>query len=281
LDDVDFTILAATSVLRDLMEKCPPAEACRDAFERMSKATVQMCMSTTGFGLDLSTGRPHTRSDATSRPSFTSVSEETSYPNLGVSQSQGPRQEMRDKSRRPPPKFDMNLRDLFPDDINQDDLTSQSYVRQYHPQFVPQPNQPVPVQTQHPSRQYSFPQHQQQVLNSQINAGLGINAGQPSAGSTSQYPHQQQQQQQQQQETARQMQGNPSETSDFYNTTGPYGMDLTNAPELDFLQSTDLNQNTDTTGIDLGFGLGMDFQHDWSDGTGVDIFDGFFFGNAG
>lgn len=79
----------------------------------------------------------------------------------------------------------------------------------------------------------------------------------------------------------RQMQGNPSKTSDFYNTTGPYGMDLTNAPELDFLQSTDLNQNTDTTGIDLGFGLGMDFQHDWSDGTGVDIFDGFFFGNAG
>lgn len=49
MDEVDFTILAATSVLGDLIDKCPPAEACRDAFDRMSKATVQMCMSTTGF----------------------------------------------------------------------------------------------------------------------------------------------------------------------------------------------------------------------------------------
>ncbi|CAZ83072.1 unnamed protein product [Tuber melanosporum] len=45
MDDVDFTILAATSVLGDLVDKCPPAEACRDAFERMSRATVQMCLA--------------------------------------------------------------------------------------------------------------------------------------------------------------------------------------------------------------------------------------------
>ncbi len=32
------------------MNKCPPAEACRDAFERMSKATLKMCLSTTGLG---------------------------------------------------------------------------------------------------------------------------------------------------------------------------------------------------------------------------------------
>jgi hypothetical protein len=274
---VDFTILAATSVLRDLMEKCPPAEACRDAFERMSKATVQMCMSTTGFGLDLNAGRPDTRSDAKPRPSFASMSEETSYPDPSVTQSQIPPQERQVKSRRPPPRFDMNLRDLFPDNINHDDLTSQSYVRQYQPQLVPEPNQSVPVQKQLPPRQYTFPQQQQQVLNSQVNAGLGMNTNQPSTGSTSQYPHQPPQHQ----ETARQLQGNPSKTSDFYNTPGPYAIDLANAPELDFLQSTDLSQNLDTTGVDLGFGLGMDFQHDWSDGTGVDIFDGFFFGNAG
>ncbi|KAI4255961.1 MAG: hypothetical protein LQ352_002312 [Teloschistes flavicans] len=42
--------LSATSVLGDLISKCPPAEACRDAFERMSRATVKMCLSTTGFG---------------------------------------------------------------------------------------------------------------------------------------------------------------------------------------------------------------------------------------
>ncbi|KAI5821311.1 fungal-specific transcription factor domain-containing protein, partial [Pyronema omphalodes] len=45
MDDVDFTILAATSVLGDLVDVCPPAAACRDAFERMSKATVQMCLN--------------------------------------------------------------------------------------------------------------------------------------------------------------------------------------------------------------------------------------------
>lgn len=39
MDEVDFTILAATSVLGDLIPKCPPAEACRDAFDRMSKGT--------------------------------------------------------------------------------------------------------------------------------------------------------------------------------------------------------------------------------------------------
>jgi hypothetical protein len=50
MDEVDFTILAATSILGDMIDKCPPAETCRDAFDRMSKATVQMCMSTTGFG---------------------------------------------------------------------------------------------------------------------------------------------------------------------------------------------------------------------------------------
>ncbi|KFY08576.1 hypothetical protein V492_06105, partial [Pseudogymnoascus sp. VKM F-4246] len=49
MDEVDFNILAATSVLGDLVEKCPPAEACRDAFDRMAKATVQMCMSTSSL----------------------------------------------------------------------------------------------------------------------------------------------------------------------------------------------------------------------------------------
>ncbi|KAK6518695.1 Fungal specific transcription factor [Arthrobotrys conoides] len=45
MDDVDFTILAATSVLGDLSDRCPPAEACRVSFERMSRATVTMCLS--------------------------------------------------------------------------------------------------------------------------------------------------------------------------------------------------------------------------------------------
>ena len=50
MDEVDFTVLAATSIFTDLMEKCPPAEACRDAFDRTVKATVKMANSTGGFG---------------------------------------------------------------------------------------------------------------------------------------------------------------------------------------------------------------------------------------
>lgn len=49
-EDVDFTVLIATSVLGDLIANCPPAEACRDAFARMAKATITMVEKSTGFG---------------------------------------------------------------------------------------------------------------------------------------------------------------------------------------------------------------------------------------
>lgn len=47
---MDFTALAGTSVLEDLVVFCPPARACHDAFSRMTKATIKMCLATTGFG---------------------------------------------------------------------------------------------------------------------------------------------------------------------------------------------------------------------------------------
>lgn len=50
MDEVDFTILAARSVFTDLIDKCPPAEACRDAFDRTAKATIKMANMTGGFG---------------------------------------------------------------------------------------------------------------------------------------------------------------------------------------------------------------------------------------
>ncbi|KFA67727.1 hypothetical protein S40285_00991 [Stachybotrys chlorohalonatus IBT 40285] len=51
MDEVDFTVLAAKSVFTDMMDKCPPAETCRDAFDRTAKATIKMASSTGGFGL--------------------------------------------------------------------------------------------------------------------------------------------------------------------------------------------------------------------------------------
>ena len=104
MDEVDFTILAATSVLGDLVEKCPPAEACRDAFDRMSKATVQMCMSTTGFSSSTSQGlnsRQHKPKATTANPS------PDYFIGNGAGKSYGR------GNGRVKPTFDMGLNDLL------------------------------------------------------------------------------------------------------------------------------------------------------------------------
>src|SRR4051794_32262263 len=107
MDEVDFTILAATSVLGDLIEKCPPAEACRDAFDRMSKATVQMCMSTTGFGSSAqglnSRRRSHSQQEGSPRAS---PSRSADYFNANNGSKPAP-------NKRPKPIFDMGLNDLL------------------------------------------------------------------------------------------------------------------------------------------------------------------------
>jgi hypothetical protein len=41
--EIDLNILMATSVLDDLVDKCPHAAACRDALSRVSKATIRKC----------------------------------------------------------------------------------------------------------------------------------------------------------------------------------------------------------------------------------------------
>ncbi|EMD00468.1 hypothetical protein BAUCODRAFT_144135 [Baudoinia panamericana UAMH 10762] len=104
LDDVDFTVFIATSVLTDLIDNCPPAEACKDAFLRMSKATISMVMRTTGFG---------NTSTLSSQPlnspgGYFSNDQIVSMAANGQSQ---PR-----KRNLPLPAFDMNLKGLFSDD---------------------------------------------------------------------------------------------------------------------------------------------------------------------
>lgn len=123
LDDVDFTVLAATSVLDDLIEKCPPAEACRDAFVRMSKATIKMALSTTGFGdaaasfmeaeTRSSSRRPRDgglaeRMDVPIDPALTSGFEANKAA-LRASQNEGNSNRVRSL------RFDTDFRDLFGD----------------------------------------------------------------------------------------------------------------------------------------------------------------------
>lgn len=93
MDEVDFTILAAKSVFTDMIDKCPPAEACRDAFDRTVRATVKMANVNGGFGAHArrrpkSSGPPRdgTAMDwqsSTGSPSNTSLSNQAGRP-LGL-----------------------------------------------------------------------------------------------------------------------------------------------------------------------------------------------------
>jgi hypothetical protein len=122
LDDVDFTILAATSVLGDMIEKCPPAEACRDAFDRMSKATIAMVEQTTGFGSQalrfIAQAQKVQQHAATGEHNMRRIipSQAIAAPSHGRPQQQQQQQQHAQQIRRPMPRFDMNLRDLFTDD---------------------------------------------------------------------------------------------------------------------------------------------------------------------
>lgn len=305
LDDVDFTVLAATSVLGDLIDKCPPAEACRDAFDRMSKATIQMCMSTTGFGPQALRSMPqlHQHYYSQSSPSKTHSSadadtrSDTDMQGYGAGdtagffsqQRQHQQQSQQPQQRRPIPRFDMNLKELFSDD--ETDKRSFSRVSNQVNAMRPPPP-PLKQQLQQP-----------------FTADLKISP---------QLRHpslQQQQQQQQQQQTPFYPQSPTQQSTNTFSTTppanppmpSPYQVpyppfsqnlnssypDLAGFSDLDFLESFPLTgasgvggaANSDGSATsamqDVGIGFGMGFgdgTHDWSDGNGLDLFDGFFFG---
>lgn len=260
MDEVDFTILAATSVLGDLIDKCPPAEACRDAFDRMSKATVQMCMSTTGFGSSgkgLNSRREQQEAARKSDDYFHS--------------SNGSRH----SAKRPKPTFDMGFQDLLghpttvaasaaistPRKFNNNNATSAA-----NNEFAPPPP-PVRQNTQGLSpSDYAYSPPFSSLDTSAIDPSLLPSPAQGQAFNSvvqATYPL------------------NPYQELQF------------NAPGMDFLQGNGWgdgngNANGDWSG-DLGMGMGWEGQdgglgggHDFSEGgNGVDLFEGFFFGGSG
>ena len=134
LDDVEYTVRAATSVLADLVVVCPPAEACRDAFDRMSKATIKMSVSTTGF--------KHPDDDQSSVSKQQDYKSPVSPPpmNNELSQKRSARQ------TRPPPQFDMNLRELFPE--LQEESSFEAPFGQWQPGMFSAPPQPQAPRSQ-------------------------------------------------------------------------------------------------------------------------------------
>ena len=246
------------------MEKCPPAEACRDAFQRMSKATVQMCMSTTGFGF----GKEHELPPVRTRPSFASTmsSDNMSMPIDPIIKQESHHQRHRPiKSKRPPPKFDMDLRELFPEDMDQSNLLSQSFPRNMPP---PPPQQQRFQTSLHQQSPNTAPTTLSNIR-AQTNAGFGMdNSISPSLAAAS--------------SSSGGGGGLPAFTASPPQQMPFYGNNNATSFEPDFA-GIDFSTNDDfladqAGGIDLG-GFGMDFQHDWSEGQQFDLFDGFFFGN--
>ncbi|KAK2810048.1 hypothetical protein FQN50_003242 [Emmonsiellopsis sp. PD_5] len=343
LDSVDFTVLAATSVLGDLMEKCPPAEACRDAFERMSKATVQMCLSTTGFASDSDTLKTPLGAPV-KRPVPTNNSANKTTQNHGnradghqsampmrTQQHQQQQQSSQPPPMRIPPQFDMGLHDLFPDDgrqqpqsqyhdsghpiqrQNQYTTTGQYQTRQpyptqhvkyeeagssqHHPHHAQHHQQPPPhTQPQH-HQQYSYAYTTTPTTDPQTNP-FNSSTLSPIAQHSTHQDHQQQQQQEYLSNLKFDMSPptnhtNPSTSASTNNNPTTYiydhptvSSDSDGTGDINMMSIPNFSGPAGGgpaagTGLDLGFGMAVDFQHDWSEGVQYDLFNGFFFGGGG
>ncbi|EEH08557.1 predicted protein [Histoplasma capsulatum G186AR] len=98
-----------------ILEKCLPAEACRDAFERMSKATVQMCLSTTGFGSDAAL-LGATRLRAAGEPISPNIAIET-FSSMSMRAQQQGEQHRQLQPTHSRSQYDMKLQDCFPKEL--------------------------------------------------------------------------------------------------------------------------------------------------------------------
>jgi hypothetical protein len=266
------------------MEKCPPAEACRDAFERMSRATVQMCLSTTGFGAQAEVAG--SRLGASLRPwpsvSHSSKSQKANRRELRPSQTPITQsQHSQARHERGAPKFDMNLDGLFTDRTSANQNQATGGRRSNRGQRPPyQVQQAISLQPEQSREQYSSnapymqsyggydgspPQQQQQQPFIYANSPQSVSSGGAPQGYTPP-PNPEQ-------ETLAPI---SLDFLDLQNAeTGPDGN-----PTFNPMSLPSFGQGTQGTGLNLGFGMEVDYQHDWSEGGGYDLFDGFFFGGS-
>ncbi|KAK5126127.1 hypothetical protein LTR85_011482 [Meristemomyces frigidus] len=254
LDDVDFTVLIATSVLSDLTDKCPPAEACRDAFMRMSKATISMCMSTTGFGNASTLGSQPLNSPSAYFSSRDGMQQRADNEDASMQSAFQPRRQM--------PQFDMNLRDLFSDEELAGRPAHQPKLQGFGQRTTASssaPYAPLPV---HPALKQEPSSHTAHSPHSSV--GTTQYQQQPPGP-----PYQVSAQQPYQSfaETIPQAQPDYFEDLDF----------------LDTFPAADPNNIWgNSNDLDLGFtgGTAFDANGAWEANGGVDLFDGFFFGNG-
>ncbi|KAH8680904.1 fungal-specific transcription factor domain-containing protein [Xylariales sp. PMI_506] len=268
MDEVDFTILAAISVFSDLVEKCPPAEACRDAFDRTAKATVKMATQTGGFGL------PQAQPNHSQRASHDYISAREATANrhkhhqrLSLEQNQA--------SRSP---YEIPLDGYAPQNRGPQTPSLQSSPFSLTmPQVKTEPDgysmiRGVPRQTDEQDQSaidpvlLPSPSAAQHTSQSPISvSSLSTNTAQPAGLNNF-------------------IRSPPGTFNNNSNNT-PGQVSYSDLQGMDFLQglqnasSTDGEAGADVQQMDLGFGLGWEgMHHDFSDGQQVDLFDGFFFG---
>ncbi|KAI1268993.1 fungal-specific transcription factor domain-containing protein [Xylariaceae sp. FL1019] len=278
MDEVDFTILAATSVFTDLIDKCPPAEACRDAFDRTAKATIKMANSSGGFGQVLNRNKRGSRG----------MAERIDYMNAREATANRPITQSHAQSDKPLPRstniYDTSNHDPYGGQIRGPKMSSMQ-TPHYHLQIpnlksehdgYPM-NPPMPgsnLQTNSPLECSSYD-------NSAIDPVLlppqspQVNSPASGASGTPKSAHQQF--------------GTPNAPNTNYSMMRSPGAGFTPATGalnyadiqgMDFLQNLQDPANTESDmQMDMGFGIGWEgMHHDFSEGQQVDLFDGFFFG---
>ncbi|KAI0100607.1 fungal-specific transcription factor domain-containing protein [Nemania sp. FL0031] len=287
MDEVDFTILAATSVFSDLIDKCPPAEACRDAFDRTAKATIKMANSNGGFGqvlnrhsrgsrgssdrIDYLTAReatvnrqkpnPHSPADQSSSRS-TTMYETASYEPYTTHKPVAQMAALQSAAQAP--LYRLNLANI------KSEHDGYSIARQM-PGTVLNPGGLPEVGAMPDNSAIDpvlLPSHSSQV-NSPVSASslTPKSAHQqytPQSGSNSNF--------------------NMLRTPPANFAPGPSALNLSDLQGMDFLQNIQDQSSGDNfinpdLQMDMGFGIGWEgMHHDFSDGQQVDLFDGFFFG---
>jgi hypothetical protein len=284
LDDVDFTVLAATSVLDDLIEKCPPAEACRDAFVRMSKATIKMCLSTGGFGAQSGFNAQH---QPQSRLNSTDLSagEEMGL-SLNPNAPYFTTSQQRSAEQKRAPLFDYNLQDLFSDEesagrrrLNVPQQTNVFATSQQLPLMSHDLSRPLSPQDQK-SRFTAY----QNTMTSSALSSPALTTQMPASKSFAPSPT-----------TFSATLPNSAPYSNFANTIQTQYPMMSPFSDLDFLDTLPLNTDntggdgtniaaTDFADFDMNFGMGWDGSLPGNgfgdDGGGVDLFEGFFFGGT-
>ncbi|KAI0479014.1 hypothetical protein GGR56DRAFT_632991 [Xylariaceae sp. FL0804] len=292
MDEVDFTVLAATSVFTDLIQKCPPAEACRDAFDRTAKATIKMANSTGGFGQVLNRSKRGSK-DQNERSDYITAREATanrhaahhvaSFDPAGprqtsvTSYSMSPRENHGSRNvtaqlpslPQPNSSFRLNMPRVKMED-------GYSMLR----------SMPVPsISTGGPPDASTIDPILLPSPNAQTNSPVSISSLTSQPVSNQQYPRGSSDQNfggvVAQSPTAS---FKPGPQPGAANAAGAAVTSYSDLQSMDFLQGLQEQSGTgnfDNTDLemDMGFGIGWEgLHHDFSDGQQVDLFDGFFFG---